>query len=87
MILAFAEQTGRTFRRHGGPFEAALVSLPDDVELCEEQLPGEPAWEAAVDPRGKNLRRGRLAAFKGGQRRRAGRRGAQKGGRRERGVP
>ncbi|MGI6418249.1 MAG: DUF6079 family protein [Thermoguttaceae bacterium] len=53
VILAFAEQTGRTFRRHGGPFEAALVSLPDDVELCEEQLPGEPAWEAAVDRAGK----------------------------------
>ncbi len=52
VILAFAEQTGRTFRRHGGPFQPALASLPDDVELCEEHLPGEPAWEAAVDRAG-----------------------------------
>jgi hypothetical protein len=48
VILAFAEQTNRTFYEHGGPQDVSLVRLPDHYELREERLPDEAAWNRAV---------------------------------------
>ena len=46
IILAFATQTNRTFRRYGGPFAATLDSLPDELELYTQPLPPRSDWEA-----------------------------------------
>lgn len=49
IILAFATQTSRTFRRYNGPFPAASVdNLPDELELYEQPLPHGSEWEAAI---------------------------------------
>jgi hypothetical protein len=48
VILAFAEQTNRTFLRHNVPVEGSLASLSDDLVLLEQALPSELEWEAAV---------------------------------------
>ena len=48
VILAFAEQTNRTFYEHGGPQDGSLVRLPDYFELRDEKLPDEAAWNLAV---------------------------------------
>ena len=48
VILVFAEQTNRTFLRHNVPVEGALNSLPDDLVLQEQKLPGQSEWEIAV---------------------------------------
>jgi hypothetical protein len=49
IILIFAAQTNRSFFLHGAPFEAKLTSLPDEVELKQQQLPSETVWIAAVE--------------------------------------
>src|SRR5262249_40100200 len=48
VILVFAEQTTRSFHLHGGPFDATLTNLPDSLELREQKLPDEAAWNLAV---------------------------------------
>jgi hypothetical protein len=48
VILAFAEQTNRTFLRHNVPVEGSLASLTDDLVLQEQKLPGQSEWETAV---------------------------------------
>ncbi len=52
VLLIFAEQTNRTFYLHGGPFEATLPNLPDNLELREQNLPDEAAWTLAVQRAG-----------------------------------
>ena len=47
VILTYADQANLAFRRHGGPWTAALDHLPDDLELREEELPSAEAWDAA----------------------------------------
>lgn len=47
IILVFADQTNRSFFRHGGPVEPALDSLVDELELREEVLPPNDQWEKA----------------------------------------
>jgi hypothetical protein len=49
IILAFATQTSRTFRRYNGPFPTAGVdNLPDELDLYEQPLPHKSEWEAAT---------------------------------------
>ncbi len=48
VILTFADQTNRTFFRHGAPIAGSLTSLPDDCELREEKLPDQAQWDIAV---------------------------------------
>jgi hypothetical protein len=55
VILAFAEQTNRSFYEHGGPQEGSLVRLPDHFELREQKLPPESAWSLAVQRAGSIL--------------------------------
>ena len=52
VILVFAEQTNRTFFIHGGPFEATLTNLPNQLELREEKLPAEAVWNLAAQRAG-----------------------------------
>jgi hypothetical protein len=48
LILAYADATDRSFFLHGVPYpDARLDNLPDGLELREEKLPGQAAWEAA----------------------------------------
>ena len=47
VILAFAEQTDRSFFLHGRPFAPSLDRLPDGVELRPQPLPSEEEWDAA----------------------------------------
>jgi hypothetical protein len=49
VILAFAAQTNRSFFLHGGPYNATLDSLPDDLELREQRLPTQADWDVATD--------------------------------------
>lgn len=49
VILLFAEQTNRTFYLHGVLHEGTITSLRNDMELREQVLPSEDAWEKAVD--------------------------------------
>ena len=49
VILAFAQQTNRSFTLHGGPFEPELGKLPDECALKQQALPGEAEWERAVE--------------------------------------
>ena len=53
VILVYADQANLAFRRHGGPWTAALDDLPGDVELREEELPSQEAWKTAGDRAGK----------------------------------
>jgi hypothetical protein len=48
VLLAFADQTNRSFYLHGGAFAPALERLPDELELREQTLPEAPDWESAV---------------------------------------
>ena len=49
VILAYAEQTSRSFYRHNQqPFEPTLKNLPSDCELREQTLPDRDQWETAV---------------------------------------
>lgn len=52
ILLLFAEQTNRTFYRHGARWEGTLTTLPDDCELREQKLPEQRQWEAAVQRAG-----------------------------------
>ena len=52
VILTYADQANLAFRRHGGPWTATLDDLPNDVELREEELPTQEAWETAIERAG-----------------------------------
>jgi hypothetical protein len=52
VILSFAEQTNRTFLKHGAPWDGTLSSLPDDCELREQKLPASQLWDVAVQRAG-----------------------------------
>ncbi len=52
VILVFAEQTNRVFYLHGVAYEATITSLRNDLELREQVLPPQDAWEKAVDRAG-----------------------------------
>ena len=47
LILTFAWQTGRSFFLHGGPYDATVESISDEVELREQALPKHGEWELA----------------------------------------
>ncbi len=47
VILAYAEQTNRVFKHHGGPANADLGTLEDDMTLEEVSLPPESDWQTA----------------------------------------
>lgn len=47
IILAWAQQTNRRLVLNGGPFEAEVDRLPDEVELREQTLPELADWERA----------------------------------------
>jgi hypothetical protein len=47
VILAYAEQTNRIFRHHGGPANADLGTLENDMTLEEVSLPSESDWQIA----------------------------------------
>lgn len=49
VILSYAEQTNRIFKRHGGPADADLGTLEDDMTLEEVSLPSEADWQVAAD--------------------------------------
>jgi hypothetical protein len=55
VILAFAEQTNRSFYEHGRSQDGSLVRLPDHFELREQKLPDEAAWSLAVRRAGSVL--------------------------------
>src|SRR5262249_4143424 len=55
VILAFAEQTNRSFYEHGRSQDGPLVRLPDHFELREQKLPDEAAWSLAVRRAGSVL--------------------------------
>lgn len=48
IILAFAASTNRRFTMRGGPFEPAIDSVPDELELKEQTLPASSDWQTAV---------------------------------------
>lgn len=48
VIMAFADQTNRTFFKGQAPFRPTLDSLDDDLELREQTLPAEADWREAV---------------------------------------
>lgn len=48
LILVYAHQTNRSFKRYGGAFQPTLDDVPNDLELVEEQLPDTKDWEKAV---------------------------------------
>ena len=48
IILVCAAQTHRRFVQHGGPFDADIDRLPDDLELREQSLPLAADWELAL---------------------------------------
>jgi hypothetical protein len=54
LILAFAEQTNRIFKHHGGPATAEIGTLADEMTLEEVVLPAEQDWSAALE-RAKSL--------------------------------
>jgi hypothetical protein len=47
IIVSFALQTNRSFFLHGGPVQPSLENLSDDLELREQTLPAQSAWEKA----------------------------------------
>lgn len=48
VILTYAAQENRRFRRHGGAYPVSdLVDLPDDLELVAQAVPDEDAWALA----------------------------------------
>ena len=49
VILAYAEQTHRSFYRHGIPVEVNLKDLHNDCELREQKLPKKDQWQKAKD--------------------------------------
>ncbi len=49
VILSFADQTNRSFFRHGGPIEPTIDGLLDELELREQTLPAQDLWEKAAE--------------------------------------
>lgn len=49
VVLFFATQTNRSFKRHGGQVLPDLDSLQADMELVEQALPAEEDWRRAVE--------------------------------------
>ena len=49
VILTYAEQTNRVFRLHGGPAEAEIGALKDEMVLEEVALPLEDVWKKACE--------------------------------------
>jgi hypothetical protein len=49
VILSYAEQTNRIFKHHGGPANADLGTLEDDMTLEEVALPSEADWQGAAE--------------------------------------
>ena len=47
VILVYAAQSHRVFRQHGGPAEATIEKLDDDLQLVSPKLPFEGAWSVA----------------------------------------
>jgi hypothetical protein len=47
IILCYAEQTNRIFKHHGGPANADLGTLENDMTLEEVSLPPESDWQKA----------------------------------------
>ena len=47
VILTYAEQTNRIFKHHGGPANADLGTLEDEMTLEEVSLPSEADWQEA----------------------------------------
>ena len=47
IILAYAEQSNRIFKHHGGPANADLGTLADDMTVEEVSLPSESDWQTA----------------------------------------
>ena len=52
VILAFAEQTDRTFWLHNASDDVTLTNLNDRCELREQKLPDEADWKLAVERAG-----------------------------------
>jgi hypothetical protein len=48
VILTFAEQTHRSFYRHGLPVPVTLKDIPNDCELREQSLPDPEQWKKAI---------------------------------------
>ena len=48
IILTYAGLTNRRFLLRGGPFDANIDSLPDELELREQALPDATHWQTAV---------------------------------------
>jgi len=48
IILAFAASTSRRFTMRGGPFEATVDNLQDELELQEQSLPNADDWQVAL---------------------------------------
>jgi hypothetical protein len=48
IMLVVAAQTNRSFFLHGGPFNASVDNLTDDLELREQALPSKSDWEVAT---------------------------------------
>ncbi|MCY7320234.1 MAG: TniQ family protein [Phormidesmis sp. CAN_BIN36] len=48
VILAYAEQTSRTFYRQTIPVDVSLKDLPNECELRDQKLPDEAQWQRAV---------------------------------------
>jgi len=55
IVLVYAAQTGRSFRLHGGPAQAQIEKLDDDLELVAAEPPDEDAWRSAVSRAGSIL--------------------------------
>ncbi len=49
ILCVFAEQTQRSFLLHGGPFQAGIGNLRDELVLKEQPLPPENIWTTAVE--------------------------------------
>jgi hypothetical protein len=47
VVLAYAAQTSRSFRLHGGPVQPTVEQLDDEFELVTIDLPSEHAWRIA----------------------------------------
>lgn len=54
IILTYAVQTNRIFKHHGGPANAELGTMLDEMTLEEVALPGQADWSVAQD-RAKGL--------------------------------
>ena len=48
LILVYADQTNRSFFRHGSNFTPSLDELPNELELQEQTLPDLTEWNEAV---------------------------------------